>query len=629
MIAALIIKELRQHWLVMLLLGFLLGVGFLLLLLVVLLTEEGSLLEALRLFLQTFVVLALLVLCHRLVVQEYQGKTQLFLEALPLARWRMVATKFLLGLVLIAAIVSVAFGLLLLAGQRGEVLTGRFVQIVAARVYAYLLCVYAFFFVMGLLGRYRVALYVVGILSVAFLETTLKVELARFGPFALLNEQFAYERNVFPVTALFVTLGLAAMLIATAFGLSLVREGSVATMLAERMSHREKVFVSLLVLGFLVACSVHDEKTEKDPFEMPGSVAKEQSGITVKVTSVGKSGANADQRLAEVVWTELDALRQYLQLSELPPVFIVLRGDLDGDRYERGELDGAEGVLVRANFTSTDWNQQDFLAWLVREVLVVASDERLLWEPRRWVLDGFALFWANRATLQTADGAPRTLVLRAAYGAQLGLKREDLDTWLAYRQRVGDEIASAVAWSGLVWVARTCGEAQCQQFLRAVLRTDIPSDVRGWWYDRRHPWPLLLQQTCDVAPEDFTRLWLAYVAHWQRETADELSGVPRLDGALHFEALSPMTYKAVYSLTADPVPPNGRFQVLHGVLAGLDVELPRSQVACEDLDFTDGPHGELPGTFTWSTRLYWTYAVRSEVLGCDVVSGWRCQEVRP
>ena len=84
MTRALIVKELRQHWLAFSLSMGLCGLGVLLLVLVVASEDSGSWFRVLKQFLQTFYVIMALVVCNRLVVREYQGRTQLFLDVLPI-----------------------------------------------------------------------------------------------------------------------------------------------------------------------------------------------------------------------------------------------------------------------------------------------------------------------------------------------------------------------------------------------------------------------------------------------------------------------------------------------------------------------------------------------------------------
>ena len=103
-------KELRQHWLG--LLGVLTtGVISYLFIIAISMAKSGAEIpfEGFRLFTVLMGVLGALVLNHRLVVVEYQARTQLFLEGLPLARWRMVAVKYGLGLGVILLLVGMGF----------------------------------------------------------------------------------------------------------------------------------------------------------------------------------------------------------------------------------------------------------------------------------------------------------------------------------------------------------------------------------------------------------------------------------------------------------------------------------------------------------------------------------------
>src|SRR6185503_12188250 len=98
--------------------------------------------------------------------------------------------------------------------------------ILAVRALSVAWFVYSFFFLMGFVGRYRVALYAAIFLAVTALEQTTHLELQRFGPLALLNERFAFERDHLPWEALRLTWILAAACVLLACLLALTREGS-------------------------------------------------------------------------------------------------------------------------------------------------------------------------------------------------------------------------------------------------------------------------------------------------------------------------------------------------------------------------------------------------------------------
>ena len=202
-------KELRQHWLGLLAVLAAGGLGYLLIMLASLARSRAATpFEGFRLFTAFISILGALVLNHRLVVIEYQARTQLFLEGLPVARWRMVAVKYGLGLGVILLLVGMGFWFsCLLAWMHGG-LTIRFAAIMLARSVSTTWCVYSFCFLLGLTGRYRFAFYLAMLISCVILPEQKAVDFTRFGPVELLDSRFAYEREVVPWQALSATWGM-------------------------------------------------------------------------------------------------------------------------------------------------------------------------------------------------------------------------------------------------------------------------------------------------------------------------------------------------------------------------------------------------------------------------------------
>jgi len=181
-------KELRQHWLAILAVAIAAMIGYALIIGASAISgQAGTPFEGLRLFVRCMGLLGALVLCHRLVVVEYQAKTQLFLEALPMARWRMVTVKYGLGLAVMFVIVGLAFAIACLFAWHHEELTPRFLAILGVRAFTATWCAYSFCFLMGLLGRYRFALYIASFFGLVMLVEQTDLGLDRFGPIALLD----------------------------------------------------------------------------------------------------------------------------------------------------------------------------------------------------------------------------------------------------------------------------------------------------------------------------------------------------------------------------------------------------------------------------------------------------------
>ena len=626
MTMALIIKELRQHWLPFLLIALVLTVGFLLILGVVLLDDSGSWFEAVRRFLIALLPLGILVLCNRLVVREYQSKTQLFIESLPVSRSRMITVKYLLGLALILSTVSVVFALTIVISLRSEPLTGRFLAIMAVRACTYSWCLYSFFFTMGLMGRYRVAIYLFGFLGLTAVDMLTQMELSRFGPMALMDDQFPFERVVFPRQALLVSLVVGLGLVLLTLALSLIREGTVATLLAEKMTHREKITVTAVILAFVVSVGIYDQRVEKKPFDLPDAVEANCGDVTVRISSGDDGEDDRALRLAQLVADEAAAMQQYLGLRDPPPIFVTPWGELDAHQFERAELDGAEGLLVRANFLSGDWKDGRFLAWLLRELLVTWSEERLEWEPNLWLLDGFPVYWTCREGASVARDR-KQLELRAAYGARHGFSSIDAAEWLRYRERVGEDIAAAVAWRGLETIRGSQGEERFREFLRAAMDCGVSADLRGTLHGWVHPVPRLLEGHGGIAYSDFVEQWSTDLDELAALRRSELDRIPRISGEVTFDAISDYSRVARFHFKSQPAPASGRFAVLYAELPAFAVSVEASEIRREDALFPEHAVGELPETFGRGTRLYSTFAARVDLLGCDIISGWTRSEM--
>ena len=629
MTRTLVRKELAQHWPAMLLIGLLTLVGYGLVLAVGLIRgEAGSVFEGLRMFVLVMMALATVVLCHRLVVVEYQARTQLFLEALPVSRARMVAVKYALGLVVWASLLAVALALACALAHRREALTPRFVGLLAARAFAATWCAYNFFFLMGFLGRYRVAVYLGVLVACMAIDQLTNVHFDRFGPLALLDERFAFERERVPTEALRTTLALGGAFSLLAFALGLVREGSVAALLAERMSHREKICIAALLVGFLFVIVVLEERKPKQPFDLHGAITELRPGLVLKATPGPVSGTRSISRVTRSVADELAAARAYLGLTALPPVFLTHRRDLDADRYERGELTAAEGLSVQANFTAREWSEADFTAWLLREALIVRSHGRAKLEPKMWVLDGFGWFWLGRERAADPLANDRSLALRAAYGTEAGFAPGDLRRWLSFRERVGGDVAAGVAWSGLRTIARRQGPERCQRFLRAVLAGELPQDARAWLRERANPLERLLREEAGWSSAEFFAAWQADLAEARRALADDLARVPRLRGEVEFVPLSADSRRVRYRVTIDPAPGGDfSYSFVYHFLPPLDEEVKPSDLRREHQRYALTREAELPENVSRGARLFSAFALKVPALGCEVVSGWTRREI--
>ena len=498
MIATIIRKELHQHWQAFALLALLTfggmgmagaasqGHGM-----------AGSVFEGLRLILATLIPLAALVVGHRLVALEFRQKTQLFLEALPIARWQMVAAKYLFGFGIVLFLAGGAWLISAILARANEILTPRFLLILASRAAVWSWFFYSLFFLFGFLGRYRFVFGLAVGIGLIALDSLTGIRLSEWGPFALVDGRFAFENASFPIAPLRMTAFLALLCTISSFALGLIREGSVAALLGEKMSHREKMFCTGLILGALGLLGTAEEHAAKKPYDLPGAIEEARGTITVKVSAEAKDrGSKLAGRSAD----ELANLREYLGVDDLPPVFMIPRADFRPDQFERVVLEKETGVVLQANVEAADFPHEKFRVWLVREVLKARSFERAAREPSKWVLDGFALFWGSRSD------ALEPLAATARLGGK-DFTRADVDRWLTFEKRVGADKAEAVAWAGMRALARRHGPDACRAFVRAVLGQNVPQDARATWRDKTDPVARRLQRAAGLSLDQFVAQW--------------------------------------------------------------------------------------------------------------------------
>jgi len=504
MTATLLRKEWQQHWLAFLLLALLTFATASLIGVVNLHRgQAGSVFMAQLLVLRIVLPLAAWVLGQRLVTLEFREKTQLFLEALPLPRWRMIAVKYAAGLAVALFLALGTLALLAVFGWRTEHLTPRFLAILAARTAAWTWCVLTFFFVTGFFGRYRLLLLLGLGAAYGLVDHFTDFRPAEFGPFALIDGRFPFENVTFPVADLRTTALLTFGLLAFVFILGVARDGTIGARLGERMAQSEKLFLGAISLAALVLLGVLSQRKERTPFDLPGATAESRDEVVVKVAVNRESERARGAATAARTADELAALRSFLGVATLPGVFVVLRTDFAPGQFERVKLEQSADLVVRANFTAEKFVERDFLDFVIRDLLLLRSRDRLAIESQAWVLDGFGEFWKVRADAAQADALRAT----AATATNRGFSPADLRAWLTFSQHAGKENARAVAWSALHSLTQRHGADATRDFLRSVLGPTAAQDARATWRDFWHPVPARLAAAAGVSFERFFIEW--------------------------------------------------------------------------------------------------------------------------
>lgn len=517
MTRGLIEKELRQHGLA---LGFLLVLPFAGLILILshglVRRAGGGGFEAVRLLLMLFIPLACLVLGQLLIASEYRHKTQLFLEGLPLPRTRMLAVKFGLGLILVTLMSVVALGYVGWIARGTEAMTPRFAALLGLKSAGWGAFIYTLCFAHAFLGRYRLPFglaLVVGLISLS----NAGMPVSEFGPFALIDSRFPFERFVWPVQALLVTAALVVALAALGFFLGLVRDATVASMLAEKMSPREKLVLTMLVFVGLLASGWFIERRKTfTPVQMPGA-AEARHGVVQVLASAAVDAPTREettilQSTANHVATELGALADYLGCDTFPPVFIVHRRDLGTDDLVDGELKMEQGVLVKANLTDPHFNQLALDEWLVYTTLFAHTHGIAGRERNAWVLDGITWWWPRSqhgrvSAWDAASGQSWTPADIARFNpAQMH------SGWFTIRKKMNTKNARAFAGSSLAFLAEHHGADGVHRFLGDRFAQAQPVDVRGWWRDFIRPTATRLRAATGLSEDVFTAEFRAAAA---------------------------------------------------------------------------------------------------------------------
>ncbi len=647
-VTALLGKELGQHAGVGIGLTFCLAGAWALLLLAALAgAETVSLMEAHAGFL-IFVTLGGLVLGNRLVVAEYYGRTQLFVEALPVARWEMVALKYLLGLAFLLLAAGASLLATALVALSREPIDARFLGLVGARTGSYVFFVWAFFFAMGMLGRFRTAIYVGILLALTMVDSMTAFELQRFGPLAVLDGgTLPFEREVLPARAVAETVALGTSWTALAFVLALIHEGSVAETLARRMSLREKAVIGGLFVALTLAVAFLDERRDKEPyaFEQEEVLRSEELPLEV-LYLLPERRADAEALLGRLE-DDLGDLAAELGWREPPAVRVAYGPSLDPGIYDTAVLDDNDGLLVRVNFRSGDpWDPRDFSAHVLGLALDEATAGRARFEPKAWLRDGFAHWWSRRdrgpgrpegaPTESRSEGAPTehleqacrdgsATLLRALWATRgEPLSEERLARWLRYRERHGEDLAEAVAFSGLSVLERRVGRDAVLRLAHRVFGRRPAENLSELFYEWRHP-------MADVFAAATSRPWLDFIDEWNGElerlrgTAacrERLAAVSGGEGWIEIEPGAGALRDLVYGFRfAEPPPAGTLVALLHHRLTPFDGELERRDLKREEKLWPEVEREaswRLPGFYGRGSRVFLALEVESAALGCPI-----------
>lgn len=605
---ALLSKEWREHrWILLamlLLLALVQGTAL------ISASTRGSPMVAYQIMVVLFAPLMALVLANRLVVREYMGRTQLFLETLPVNRAQVLALKWLLGAALLLLVMAACLGATLLAARAQVLLTPHYIVLVALRSGSFVFFCYALAFAIGLTGRYRHIIWGVLIGCMITADAAGQMSSAQWPPFYLVQESMVYERLKLPLRAILITCGIGVALVAATFALALSAQGSLVVALSRRMTPREKSGVTIGILVLVMAFSVIELRKPKPAFTLQDAVRSE-GGPAVAVGMV--DDPSDALKLANLLSSDLARLQTFLALPQ-PPALAALPDDaLDGDVFQRAALPNADGVVVRAAFTNSQFDRAGFRAYALASWMQWYSRGRSAMEERRWLLDGAAQWLVARDSPQRQE----KLALRAAFAVRLLQARQReagsaVRQWLTVSEELGTCLSDALAWRMVSSMAQQMGEQRFQGLARAVLAVRPPDDARASLFEPSFAQLLAQAQAPDQAM--LTQQFASLFKGEQARLAGTLDKIPMPKVEFKARRMEGSTYEVHYQVGKQTETQALPFSVRYVTLGPWDAEIEAEVLA--RVDTSRG--GVLPASFARGTRLFTAVERPDALLDCSV-----------
>jgi hypothetical protein len=588
-------KELRDHGWVLCAAAMLSGV----VLWGLLLTSDkvGGRFSALVRFVAWIATLDALLLSNRLFVREYAGRTQLFLETLPIGRGVVFATKWLLGCACMLLVTGAAFVANLRWVRQSEAVAGADAGATLWCALAFTLALWSVSVVAAMLGRYRYAAWLGLALFLGALVSVGGIPLASLAPFRLLGEDVAMARSTEMASALISAAAIAALAAGCAAALALCGSGAMASALAQRMTTRERVFVLVSLIAGSFVVSTLEKKPVKPTFVLADAELVRGARASVGVMRTRDMTRAAARALATLLHADADSLITTLSLVLEPPpsIFVLPQQGLDRHVVQRAGLEKSDGIVLRA---APDVPPARLRAHVIHALLGEQTLQRALREDRHVVLDGFSAWWA----LQGDPDAREAWWLRAA-SAPGTLGAESLSAWATTSERLGPCIADAVAFAVVDVLDRELGRERLLELARATF-VRPPDDLRVIF---ERP-PALLLERAGVPWPRLAALVEGARRDVRAERAAALAGRPDLRAEVHVRFRPDRGFALEASLNQP-----AEFWVSYAVLSpwpGQSGEMPRLDVR--------GRHAVVPLSPPRGSRVFVAVETEDALLGCPI-----------
>jgi len=604
-------KELRDHWLALIGAGVFGAVLYGLLLFGISVDQaRGSWLEAPRRFTVAWSLLGSTYLAGRLIRREYNSRTQLFLESLPLSRTRVLTVKLLLGAGLTAGVLLASIGIGAAIGWQTQPASARLLGFVGLRVLSAGLFFWALWATAALLGRYRIPLLLVLGLALGALAQFTALEPMNLGPARLLGDELPFEETVLPWEALAVTWAGILVFVGAAYALVLAGDGLLTVQLSDRMSHREKVYVTCVVLAFLVGMGTLDATRRPEPYRLADALVVESPGARVEVSAELEPALARE--LADQLLGTVESARVYLGLEQLPPLALLPTRELDPDEMERAYVANATGVVLRGALGDPQLDRAQLAMESLHALITDTHEGRAMRETSHWVLDAFSHLHSQR-TLHGEQGL-ELLWKRAALVPPSPLEPFLAEWDLAQEQR-GTCLSGAAAASVLMTVEALAGPQALQRVSQRILNENAQ---RSWLV----PDPslgTLLEEEAGLKVAQVERAWRQRLEQARSEHAAVLGPLSQVRPRLELRRLSGRTFELRHQLDLISAPPEPwRYSLRYGELGPMDVPVDDHNFQQQQAQVNSGRPAILPAALVEGARWMWVVDLPSPELECPV-----------
>lgn len=505
---AFFVKELVEHALVLFFVAILCAAGYLLFLLAAFgAPTTVTYLEAHANFTRFALPFCAMGLGHRLVVSELSGRPAKFLEGLPMRPWEPLLVKWVFGALVLGGLALVSLAISAAVAVFREPIDVPFVALVLTRTLAAILTFWTFFFVMGLLGKARVPLYLALTLGLVVLTASTSLELMHLGPFMLIGPDFVLERASWPWEQLAQCFGASAALLGLGLLVTRLREGGLEERLSKPMSQREVAFASIAAFALLTLYGELQDEPEPAPYAMPSDHVLRSASLPIAIGYLDDEAEAPARELLGRLESDVGELMAAAGWQRIPQLRVSLRRSLDAREVEPVGLSQDDGVLLRASFAGEDRDLSRVSESLISALLSSRTRGRADLEPSAWLRDGVASYWATR-------NDPEARRRRDAHALFVtrdrGADRARLRRFLRLRESDGPRGASALAMTGVEALVGMAEPASALgRLLARAFPAGAPNDLRAvasTWLD---PVPHVLAETTDVTEDALFAAWAA------------------------------------------------------------------------------------------------------------------------